>query len=611
VFKNYTLQSSTDVQDIFETKLNSRDAWGHVVSNLPNVKYRKKNVKQNFEYELDSGLSTTGNPNFLQIIKELFKGINNFSDFKELSANAQLNEGGLGKIVITKNVNKYVIEITGSHYDFRRISSAIDILYKGSLSENIILESMKSNIVSFYLNEDKKYFIYYELLNPERTIRFLNENIFDTEDYKIFLSWALKKYDNDKKSRIYPRSDKANGVDLSFYGVKYNTVDSYDYENITEIDVEILPKFNLLVFKNLITVRNYCDPVEGIDGHWTLDNIPKTVKKLFFYPLCRFNKPINFSDSKLTHLTFGEGFNQLADNLPNSITHLTLGFDFNRPVDNLPNSITHLIFKYSFNQPVNKLPSSITHLEFGMYFNHPVDKLPNSITHLTFGLTFNKLLDKLPSSLTHLTFGDYFDQPVESLPNSITHLTFGLTFNKLVDKLPSSLTHLTFGDYFDQPVESLPNSITHLTFGNYFNQLVETLPSSITHLDFGWRFNQPVDKLPSSVTHLEFGMYFNHPVDKLPSSITHLTFGTNFNQPIDSLPNSIVYLHLGNYRNYHKPLFNQVINKLPESLESLSFGREYRSKINLCNLNHLTKLVIPKEIKKYVPESLLSITKFF
>jgi hypothetical protein len=106
-------------------------------------------------------------------------------------------------------------------------------------------------------------------------------------------------------------------------------------------------------------------------------------------------------------------------------------------------------------------------------------------------------------------------------------------------------------------------------------------------------------------------MYFNHPVDKLPSSITHLTFGTNFNQPIDSLPNSIVYLHLGNYRNYHKPLFNQVINKLPESLESLSFGREYRSKINLCNLNHLTKLVIPKEIKKYVPESLLSITKFF
>jgi hypothetical protein len=316
--------------------------------------------------------------------------------------------------------------------------------------------------------------------------------MFDTEDYKVILSWTLKNYDNAKKRRIKPKSDKANGIDLSFYGVKYNTTDSYDYENITKIDFDKLPEFDLLALKNLITVRYYNDPVEGIDGYWTLDNIPKTVKKLFFYSRCRFNKPINFSDLKLTHLTFGEEFNQLVDN-----------------------------------------------------------------------------------------------QPVESLPDSITHLTFGYNFNQLADNLPNSITHLIFGEKFNQPVNKLPNSITHLKFIK--------------------EFDQPVDKLPNSITHLIFGENFNQPVDNLPESIIDLFFGRSFNQPIDSLPNSIVYLSFGTYDCWGS--FNQVINKLPESLEYLNFCHGYKSKINLCNLHHLTKLVIPKEIKKYVPESLRRITK--
>ena len=71
------------------------------------------------------------------------------------------------------------------------------------------------------------------------------------------------------------------------------------------------------------------------------------------------------SPSKLTHLTFGHGFNESVENLPSTLTHLTFGVDsdFNQPVEHLPSTLTHLTFNQSsqFNQPVDHLPSTITH----------------------------------------------------------------------------------------------------------------------------------------------------------------------------------------------------------------------------------------------------------
>jgi len=111
---------------------------------------------------------------------------------------------------------------------------------------------------------------------------------------------------------------------------------------------------------------------------------------------------------------------------------------------NLPNTLNILFLEDKFNEPV-QLPSSITHLKFGDNFDQPVENLPSSITHLTFGKKFNQSIDNLPTSITHLTFESDFNQPVENLPSSITDLTFGENFNQPID-LPSSITHLTFGD---------------------------------------------------------------------------------------------------------------------------------------------------------------------
>ena len=184
--------------------------------------------------------------------------------------------------------------------------------------------------------------------------------------------------------------------------------------------------------------------------------------------------------------------------------------------------ITHLIFGNNFNQRVDNLPDSITHIEFGWHFNQMVDNLPDSTIYLKFGVYFNQSVENLSKTLKDLTFGYFFNQPVNNLPNSITHLRFGWTFNQQIDNLPGSITHLKFEGIFNQSVDKLPNSINHLNFGWYFNQTVDNLPDSITHLEFGFNLHQYIENLPDSIVSLTFYLDFDSHVPrikKLPKSI--------------------------------------------------------------------------------------------
>jgi hypothetical protein len=144
-----------------------------------------------------------------------------------------------------------------------------------------------------------------------------------------------------------------------------------------------------------------------------------------------------------------------------------------------------IVLPKDFNASVNNIswPSRLTHLTFGQFFDQPVDHLPASLTHLVLEVGFKQTVDHLPSSLTHLVLGDHFNRPVDRLPASLTHLTFGSWFNQPVDHLPASLTHLTFGAWFNQPVNHLPTSLTHLTFGWEFEQPVNRLPASLKRVN--------------------------------------------------------------------------------------------------------------------------------
>ena len=93
----------------------------------------------------------------------------------------------------------------------------------------------------------------------------------------------------------------------------------------------------------------------------------------------------------------------------------------------LPRDIKKLRFTDIFNRFVDNIPLTVTHLTFGDRFNQYINGcIPKSVTHLTFGFDYNKsLFNCIPSSVTHLTFQDNFiNRNRTNIPTTVKHLKF-------------------------------------------------------------------------------------------------------------------------------------------------------------------------------------------
>ena len=155
-------------------------------------------------------------------------------------------------------------------------------------------------------------------------------------------------------------------------------------------------------------------------------------------------------------------------------------------------NLTHITFGEHYNQ-LTIIPPSITHLFFGRNYNQPTI-IPPSVTHITFGRNYNKQTI-IPLSVTHLAFS-YYHKQVKIIPSSVTHLLFASQSNRQMSVLiPPSVTHLIFGSGYNQPNTIIPPSVTHLTFGWMYNQPT-IIPQLITHLTFGFEYNQPNTIIP-------------------------------------------------------------------------------------------------------------------
>lgn len=153
-------------------------------------------------------------------------------------------------------------------------------------------------------------------------------------------------------------------------------------------------------------------------------------------------------------------------------------------VNMLPASLKKLTFGKSFNQPIQDdvflRLHKLTHLTFGDKFNQIVGVLPLSLTHLTFGLEFNMPVEKLPSNLVHLKFGDRFNWEIGEgvLPTSLKLVAFGRDFNRSFGGIPPKLQHLTFGQFY-QPLGTIPSTLTYLKISSRCRFI---RPSTLTDL---------------------------------------------------------------------------------------------------------------------------------
>lgn len=435
---------------------------------------------------------------------------------------------------------------------------------------------------------DEKYDLKYILNNIKDTICLvLDNNIYSSEFFmnnkKYYRYFVDEKYNFEKTSYIcWCESNKNN-----------NTYIPYD-------------KIQLKLLSNLSPETKYIKLNE---------NYNQTIDMLV--------------DTNITHIIFGNRFNQKIDNLSWIIEYLYFGLEFNQPLDNLPGSVKKLMFSTNsnFNQLLDCLPSCLEYLLLPTKYNHPIDNLPNLLKYLELYCEYPNPLNNLPRSLEKFIFYPThqlnFQQTSRTTNSKLNIFKIpNIIYNSKIDKnhtlkvfvsLPQNLKYLDLtysyklniiskyiNDNFNdknchikkeiiknsQILDNLPTNLKVLKYPSNYNLiLVENIPQNIVKLFLSNKFNKSVDKLlnpnfgtskprpPTKITHLIFGDEFNQSVNYLPPSLTHIFFGSSFDKSIDNLPNSIQVLVLGTS-------FNKSINNLPINLIDITFGEEFNQPVN-------------------------------
>ena len=131
-YKTFTEETITKEIDFYGKKSNFMDAWSHVVSNLDGVKYNRKGIRDDKEYnfEIRSGLNKAkNNLNLLQVISQLIPDVNSwedfFSKFNELKVVIKkiIDSNGLGNININIKNFSFIIYLKDGHYEIKEDTS--------------------------------------------------------------------------------------------------------------------------------------------------------------------------------------------------------------------------------------------------------------------------------------------------------------------------------------------------------------------------------------------------------------------------------------------------------------------------------------------------------
>jgi hypothetical protein len=631
VFNNFQKQNNDDITyEIFCKKLNPRDAWDFVISNMPNVNYNNfcDDLYKTYKYEIKSGLSKPNSEtelpinNMFQVLKNLFLNISSWNSFEinDIKIIDNLDEKNEINIIVDKY--SYIWKFMTKHYDF--------IFHKNNTTNNIVFFE-KYSIYKFYENIytinnydilNKKYsnWYYFKLKNDDDILNFFNtsSNFLTDETYTKIFEYILMNFDNDKLSRTTVDMLKVkNFISNNLY--IFNDIEYYTNKNT----LHYIKKINTKLKFNTINLKKIINKIPCLAS---LTFSEQTDEEFYVFS----NKLINLTFDKnfnsyvdldnlinLTHLTFGDNFNKelKLDNLIN-LTHLTFGTKINVPInlDNL-NNLTYLScnsYIYGFNNL-----TKLTNLILSGFFNQNLD-LSNltNLTNLTLHVNETINLDKL-INLQTLTFGNYFNKVV-NLDNltKLNTLTFGYDFNQPVnlEKL-INLNILTFGHDFNQSVnlETLIN-LNILTFGNNFNKLIEKIPKKLSNLTFN-NVNFSVSLTNYCINTLIIHSDFDESLSELVESslndiltqkincakLTNLSFENDFNKEIDlSLYTKLKYLTFDNEYN-QKVFLNSLIN-----LTHLTFGYAFNQPVDFGNLTNLTHLTFGFSFNQYIDFSTLT-----
>lgn len=142
-----------------------------------------------------------------------------------------------------------------------------------------------------------------------------------TDKYVIYES-------NNNKIKLDVNSDLISKYRIIYFDYEFNqSIDNLQNFNIDEISFGGGDHYSLYP-------KSYFNQ--------SVDNLPITLKKLYFHSISSFNQPIDNLPEGLTSLYLGSDFNQSIDDLPNSLEILHISSTSTLNFINLPNSVKNI-----------------------------------------------------------------------------------------------------------------------------------------------------------------------------------------------------------------------------------------------------------------------------
>ena len=216
IFYNFDEQSATSTKQIYDDKLNSRDAWSKLIILYANTNLNfLSSCDEQYKYELNSGMSQDNTvSNFFQLIKNLLPGITNWDVIPDFTIKDNTIKG-IGDINITdKFLVNYTIHCVKGHYFMELNQSKKIDLEIEQLSEseqymiNILLHEQRflteSNYIWFKFSSDNLVYDYFYLL-------YGNNNLLVEALLKLSFT---NLYNSDTRRRITIDTDSQITMDL-------------------------------------------------------------------------------------------------------------------------------------------------------------------------------------------------------------------------------------------------------------------------------------------------------------------------------------------------------------------------------------------------------------
>lgn len=277
----------------------------------------------------------------------------------------------------------------------------------------------------------------------------------------------------------------------------------------------------------------------------------------------RFNNLINEDVSLLnkcptiTHIIFGNSFNNIIDNLDLNLIFIYLGNNFNKPINKTYNKLKYLYFSFNFNNTILPQPN-LKVLKLGRFYNKYID--------------FSDFKE-----LQYLTLSSQYNQPIHSLPKKIEYLKLGRNFNNI---LPSNF----------------PKSMKTLIINTYYKQLI-TFPIYLKKLNLGVRYNHKIDfSVLSNLETLQLSQCYSYPIESLSEKLIELDFG--FAQSVSTNISHLTHLKkLTIYNDY-------ILSNIPQTIQHLSIKIIDNRKINLVKFTKLKVLILFILVNDFIFENI-------